>query len=121
MLQVRIELTECTGNMGVRILLGQATILWIRVICICFLLIQMIAVIAVKGGELYSATDTFEKAQDLARRQKDEAADLAIQKAIDDINETLDKKEGNRESGRSSSKRSSRRNSTSSHDGKGLD
>jgi len=48
----------------------------------------------VKLKELAAATESFDRALQLAKSQKDRAAENAIRRAIDDINSTLAKRAG---------------------------
>ena len=48
--------------------------------------------VSVKLGELEAAKDTFEKTLDMAMSQGDKAAESAIRKAIEDINQTIKKR-----------------------------
>jgi hypothetical protein len=46
---------------------------------------------SVKLGELDDALDNFNRALELAKTQSDKAAESAIRRAIDDVNNTIDK------------------------------
>ena len=53
----------------------------------------MFYVIIVKLGENTEALTTFEEAQEMASKQGDKAAESAIKKAIDDVNNKIVKSE----------------------------
>ncbi len=42
-----------------------------------------------KLGDLQAALDAFEKSSEMAKKQKDKAAESAIKKAIDDVNKKI--------------------------------
>ena len=57
----------------------------------------------VKLGDLDEALDNFQRALELAKTQSDKAAESAIRRAIDDVNNTIDKqtRQGERKEGQS--------------------
>ena len=49
--------------------------------------------ISVKLEEYYAALDAFESSLEMAKKQKDSLAEIAIKKAIEEVNQKIAKKE----------------------------